>query len=224
MNFVDEENLSDSGGNNDGGISFEDSDRFDEDMSLCSCGSDPESICGDWRGWKRSNNDFSLSRSNQPNAETLIEKCCKVVAMSVPFETVERMCPNLPEQLLLRIAFWSFPQTDDNIRLYSCLANGSSEEFSKGEQLYRAKAVVEALQIGLFLLIAVYTSEALDKNCFACKFRLISSPILGELQRTYLPNFFLIFHTMEVSTKYLLIIVVYLLVNYSQRCPYYSLT
>ena len=142
--------LSDSGENNDGTFSFEDSDRFDE-MSLCSWVSDPESICGDWRGWKRSasNNDHFPSKNSQPNVEKLIELCSKVVAMSVSFETVENTCPNLPEQLQLRIAFWSFPRSDDNIRLYSCLANGSSEEFSKGEQLYRGKAVVEPLQIGL---------------------------------------------------------------------------
>jgi hypothetical protein len=146
--------LSDSGENNDGTFSFEDSDRFDE-MSLCSWVSDPESICGDWRGWKRSgsNNDRDAcpSKNTQGNVEKLIELCSKVVAMSVSFETVENCCPNLPEQLQLRIAFWSFPRSDDNIRLYSCLANGSSEEFSKGEQLYRSKAVVEPLQIGLYV-------------------------------------------------------------------------
>jgi hypothetical protein len=142
---------SDSGENNDGTFSFEDSDRFDE-MSLCSWVSDPESICGDWRGWKRSvpNNDPFPSKNSQPNVESLMELCSKVVAVSVSFETVEKCCPNLPEQLQLRIAFWSFPRSDDNIRLYSCLANGSSEEFSKGEQLYRAKAVVQPLQIGLY--------------------------------------------------------------------------
>ncbi|KAL7305707.1 hypothetical protein TKK_0001961 [Trichogramma kaykai] len=32
--------------------SFDDSDRFEED-SLCSWSSEPESICNNWRGWKR---------------------------------------------------------------------------------------------------------------------------------------------------------------------------
>lgn len=31
---------------------FEDSDRFEED-SLCSWSSEPESLCNNWRGWKR---------------------------------------------------------------------------------------------------------------------------------------------------------------------------
>lgn len=35
-------------------FSFEDSDRFEED-SLCSWVSEPESVCNNWRGWKRQN-------------------------------------------------------------------------------------------------------------------------------------------------------------------------
>lgn len=33
-------------------FSFEDSDRFEED-SLCSWSSEPESLCNNWRGWKK---------------------------------------------------------------------------------------------------------------------------------------------------------------------------
>lgn len=33
-------------------FSFEDSDRFEED-SLCSWSTEPESVCNNWRGWKR---------------------------------------------------------------------------------------------------------------------------------------------------------------------------
>lgn len=35
-----------------GRFSFEDSDRFEED-SLCSWSSEPESLCNNWRGWKK---------------------------------------------------------------------------------------------------------------------------------------------------------------------------
>lgn len=34
------------------------------------------------------------------------------------------------------------------IRLYSCLANGSADEFLRGEHLFKAKAVKDPLQIG----------------------------------------------------------------------------
>lgn len=35
-------------------FSFDDSDRFEED-SLCSWISEPESLCNNWRGWRKQN-------------------------------------------------------------------------------------------------------------------------------------------------------------------------
>jgi hypothetical protein len=146
-------------------FSFEDSDRFEED-SLCSWISEPESLCNNWRGWKRSNfasnpnpilnggtggaigNATSSSRpppppplppSSQngcnangskkfadapaPTHPNLVEMAAKCVASHIPFEMVERFYPPVPEQLQLRIAFWSFPEHEEDIRLYSCLGN-----------------------------------------------------------------------------------------------------
>lgn len=40
------------GGEEPDNLSFEDSDRFEED-SLCSWSSEPESVCNNWRGWKK---------------------------------------------------------------------------------------------------------------------------------------------------------------------------
>lgn len=40
------------GGEENDNLSFEDSDRFEED-SLCSWSSEPESVCNNWRGWKK---------------------------------------------------------------------------------------------------------------------------------------------------------------------------
>lgn len=79
---------------------------------------------------------------------TLCELSARCVASHIPFELVEHFYPPVPEQLQLRIAFWSFPDNEEDIRLYSCLANGSADEFLRGEHLYRAKTVKEPLQIG----------------------------------------------------------------------------
>lgn len=35
-------------------FSFDDSDRFEED-SICTWSSEPESMCNNWRGWKKPN-------------------------------------------------------------------------------------------------------------------------------------------------------------------------
>lgn len=41
-------------------------------------------------------------------------------------------------------------------RLYSCLANGSADEFQKGEQLFKSKSVSNALQIGNYYVNIVF--------------------------------------------------------------------
>ena len=79
---------------------------------------------------------------------SLTELAAREVALSIPFELVEVYHPPVPELLQLSIAFWSFPEEEEDIRLYSCLANGSSDEFSKGEHLYKSKSVKDPLQIG----------------------------------------------------------------------------
>ena len=138
-------------------FSFEDSDRFEED-SLCSWYSEPESLCGNWRGWKRNsqNGAGGPDSDSEDRVESLLELSARSVAAHTPFETVERVYPHIPEQLQLRIAFWSFPAAEDDIRLYSCLANGSPDEFQKGEQLSRLGAVKDVLQIGEKFLFGVF--------------------------------------------------------------------
>lgn len=90
-----------------------------------------------------------LSEENKTVA-SLAELTARCVASHIPFELVEHVYPPVPEQLQLRIAFWSFPDNEEDIRLYSCLANGNADEYSRGEVLYRTKAVRDPLQIGKF--------------------------------------------------------------------------
>lgn len=82
----------------------------------------------------------------------LCELAARCVASHIPFELVEHFYSPVPEQLQLRIAFWSFPDNEEDIRLYSCLANGSADEFNRGEQLFRQKNVQDPLQIGWLFL------------------------------------------------------------------------
>ncbi|XP_032671069.1 zinc finger SWIM domain-containing protein 8 isoform X2 [Odontomachus brunneus] len=86
---------------------------------------------------------------------TLCELAARCVASHIPFELVEHFYPPVPEQLQLRIAFWSFPDNEEDIRLYSCLANGSADEFLRGEHLFRSRSVKEPLQIGFHLNASV---------------------------------------------------------------------
>ena len=68
-------------------------------------------------------------------------------------------------------------------RLYSCLANGSADEFTKGEHLYKARAVKDALQIGEFTVrkirgywnVTVFSSFGV---CCKCAWGLGMFPLL----------------------------------------------
>ena len=122
---------------------------FDED-SLCSWVSESESLCGNWRGRKRNSQNGVQFGSDlgEGTVETLIEICARTVAEYFPFETVECKFPQIPEQLQKRIAFWSFPLIEEDIRLYSCIANCSPDKFLQGEQLLKVQAVKDVLQIG----------------------------------------------------------------------------
>lgn len=84
---------------------------------------------------------------------SLGELTARCVASHIPFELVEHVYPPVPEQLQLRIAFWSFPDNEEDIRLYSCLANGSADEFQRGEHLFKNRAVKDPLQIGKCFII-----------------------------------------------------------------------
>ncbi|XP_046667427.1 zinc finger SWIM domain-containing protein 8 homolog isoform X2 [Homalodisca vitripennis] len=149
------------GGEENDNLSFEDSDRFEED-SLCSWSSEPESVCNNWRGWKKpslnSSSLFGTSKKTSDDTErvaALCELAARCVASHIPFELVEHVYPPVPEQLQLRIAYWSFPDNEEDIRLYSCLANSSADEFQRGEHLYRNRAVKDPLQIGFHLSASV---------------------------------------------------------------------
>lgn len=82
-----------------------------------------------------------------------------MVAKHIPFEAVEQFSPPVPEQLQLRIAFRSFPNDTEDIRLYACLANGTADEFLRGEVLAKSHSAVQmCLQIGFYLTASVVTS------------------------------------------------------------------
>lgn len=146
--------------------SFDDSDRFEED-SLCSWSSEPESLCNNWRGWRRPPVGFSPAKKTSEDGQTvptLCELAARCVASHIPFELVEHVYPPVPEQLQLRIAFWSFPDNEEDIRLYSCLANGSADEFQRGEHFFRSRSVRDPLQIGFHLSASVNSQVMMNEK------------------------------------------------------------
>ena len=101
----------------------------------------------------------SSEKSSVP--DTLLDIAARVVAANVPFQRVEETCSPLPEPVLARIVFWSFPRSEQHIRMYSSfVASGSAAvkcgedveasplPFDRGVKLLEAGAVDDVLQIG----------------------------------------------------------------------------
>ena len=101
----------------------------------------------------------SSEKSSVP--DTLLDIAARVVAANVPFQRVEETCSPLPEPVLGRIVFWSFPRSEQHIRMYSSfVASGSAAvkcgedveasplPFDRGVKLLEAGAVDDVLQIG----------------------------------------------------------------------------
>lgn len=97
---------------------------------------------------------------------SLTELAAQKVACHQPFGQVEHFDPPVPEPMQCRIAFWSFPQDEEDIRLYTCLANGNADAFIHAEELISLNCVCDMLQVGFHLSANVRviqeSSEDLD--------------------------------------------------------------
>ena len=99
---------------------------------------------------------------------SLTELTCRFIAIHLPFELVEMVYPPVPEQLQLRIAFWSFPEHEDDIFLYSCLANGSPVEYINAEDVFYLNIIQDIIQIGFYL-----TATVKPKSCLHISSKMI---------------------------------------------------
>ena len=91
--------------------------------------------------------------------DTLLDIAAKVVAANLPFQRVEETCCPLPEPVLGRIVYYSFPRNEDHIRMYSTFVAGSTKcsddsepaqlPFDRGVKLLESGAVEDVLQIGM---------------------------------------------------------------------------
>ena len=106
---------------------------------------------------------YSCSKDRTPtNPDSLLDISARVAAANVPFQRVEEICSPIPEPVLSRIVFWSFPLSEDHIRMYSSFVpgvkstNGDDGEvtqlpFDRGVKLLESGSVDDVLQIGNIL-------------------------------------------------------------------------
>ncbi|KAL3101879.1 hypothetical protein niasHS_003288 [Heterodera schachtii] len=122
-----------------------------------------------------------IKRSNTtaapPVIPPLVELAARRVASALSFELIEATYAglpseqrahrgeHLPEHLVLPILRQCFPDSADNIRLYSCLTNCSEGPFVIGEQLFQNGAVSELFQIGYHLSAVVNDHQRFGDVC-----------------------------------------------------------
>lgn len=90
--------------------------------------------------------------NNEPNGLKLMEIAAKVVAQHYPFQSIEERYERIPEPVQRRIIYWSFPQNEDDICMYSSL-NLTDEQklpFKTGIRLVENDSVNNVLQVGKF--------------------------------------------------------------------------
>uniref|UniRef100_A0A914HXD6 SWIM-type domain-containing protein n=1 Tax=Globodera rostochiensis TaxID=31243 RepID=A0A914HXD6_GLORO len=122
---------------------------------------------------KRSNATIAQS----PPMPSLVEMAARRVASALSFELIESTYASLPheqrahrgehlpEHLVLPILRQCFPNSSDNIRLYSCLTNCSEGPFAIGDQLFQNGAVSELFQIGYHLSAVVNDHQRFGDVC-----------------------------------------------------------
>ena len=110
-----------------------------------------------WSGWageKRVHGQPARRKSGCKDSSilSLHDASSRIVAQTLPFELVQNYFPPIPEHSQVRIAFYSFPTSVSEIRLYSVIGNGQLDEFERASCLVQqAQSVKNAIQIGFHL-------------------------------------------------------------------------
>lgn len=97
---------------------------------------------------------------------SLVDLAAKKAARALSFDVIENAYQHLhagqhlPESIVVPLIRHCFPDSDEDIRLYSCLANGNANRYSEGEHLFKSGAVTEVFQIGYHISAKVVSTLA----------------------------------------------------------------
>ncbi|KAF2344079.1 hypothetical protein FHG87_025165, partial [Trinorchestia longiramus] len=87
--------------------------------------------------------------------DSLLDVCARIVAQHFPFQRIEEHFPRVPEPVQRRLVYWSFPRTEDKIKMYSCFSPAGGDAphlpYHKGVRLVEEGAVKDVLQVGEYL-------------------------------------------------------------------------
>ncbi|KAM7536777.1 hypothetical protein Aperf_G00000085339 [Anoplocephala perfoliata] len=83
--------------------------------------------------------------------DSLVNLGCKAVAEKRPFEVIYTAEKPIPEHIQKRIAQFSFPSTEKEIRMYSCLGTGDHRCFNEALDIMHRDSVCDCIQIGFYI-------------------------------------------------------------------------
>ncbi|XP_046852057.1 zinc finger SWIM domain-containing protein 5-like [Xenia sp. Carnegie-2017] len=109
---------------------------------------------------------------------SLLDNCAKAVASKISFQEIEEKFARIPEPVQLRVIYWSFPNDEKEIRMYS--TSGLHQEkmpYEYGLKLLEKRAVNNVLQVGFHLSGTVVDDDVTYKvsvNFDRCKITRVS--------------------------------------------------
>lgn len=117
-------------------------------------------FCSNCREYKDGSKTFSLCNEcnedqpiddyffhNEPDNEfKLMEIAAKAVASNYPFQSIEERYQRIPEPVQRRIIYWSFPQNEKDIYMYSSLTPDEKSH----KTIFDKFSVSNVLQVGKF--------------------------------------------------------------------------
>ncbi|CAJ0937594.1 unnamed protein product, partial [Mesorhabditis belari] len=198
-------------------ISFEDSERFEEESSSWQSIESLNIAQQNWRGWtgdvnrggaeeeidnqpgpsnrllavsgrhSAASSTHTLTRPHSSHHQrgaqigSLRSFAAEACAQHLSFESIQEKYQTLfmenldnpmsiyktnmlPEDYFMEIVQYCFPKSEEDVRLYSCLANRNGDEFVSGETLLKENLVHDVLQIGFHLSGLVRGKAILDEQ------------------------------------------------------------
>lgn len=124
--------------------------------------------------------------SDSTSSHSLLDLCAKVVAFHIPFARIEERYERIPEPVQRRIIYWSFPQNETDICMYSSLASdpcsGCGQDnqklpFYRGVRLYENNAVNNVLQVGEYTQTLILFSSTVHSGLPASPSARAKSPL-----------------------------------------------
>lgn len=111
--------------------------------------------------WRCCKKECPSSGSRERGIESLLDLSAKVVAANLPFQTIEDRISAIPEHIQERIVFYSFPQNETDIYIYSSFVGNLQYKmdyrdkipYYQGIKLLEKGLVRHPLQIGKFIFL-----------------------------------------------------------------------